>query len=124
MTHSPHATRQDAGHTLGAWVRGDLGYTEAGLPTNKRKYVFAQDGKTLIAVTDTEPDAVFIVKACNSYDTNQALIVELVKALQDVVAALAQIDDYGAASGGLHPDIQNLALDHARAAITKAKAGG
>lgn len=45
---------------------------------------------------------------------------ELLAALNDTRNALALVDDFPTATHGLHPDIQNRALDKADAAITKA----
>jgi hypothetical protein len=44
-----------------------------------------------------------------------------VAALEATVNALAQIDDFGSATEGGHPDEQNSALDNARAVIAKAQ---
>lgn len=58
-------------------------------------------------------NAEFIVRSVNSHE-------QLLEALLATTSALAAIDDYGAAAG-LSPDIRNVALDAARAAIAKAK---
>lgn len=57
-------------------------------------------------------------------DANARLIAaapDLLEALKKVTKALVMVTDFGTATGGAHPDIQNEALDASRTVQAKAE---
>ena|SRR5580765_6125700 len=94
-------------HTPGPWGAYNLSKGNIAIETREGVRVANASGDTC----DVEANARLIAAA-----------PELLAALKAAYSALALIDDFGTATGE-NPDVQNAALDQARAAIAKAEGG-
>lgn len=73
-------------HTPTPWIAETVGVSSTGPDGVDVCEITSENGHARIAEYMTEPNAAFIVTACNAYDAHVATIAELMAALRQLIA--------------------------------------